>query len=137
VHFFFEVEVPHNTTKNAPHTEILPLSYGVITDVFFHLPRGSVGLLGFNLLYHDHQMYPANPGGWYRGNETTILFGEYQPITVNPYELKARAYNFDDTFDHSFFVGLAMQRPEEMGREIPAVSLAALQDLIGTEIPED
>jgi hypothetical protein len=137
MHFFFEVEVLHGATKANPYTEILPLSYGVITDVLFYLPRGSVGLLGFNLLYHEHQLYPLNTGGWYRGNETTIAFNEYQPITVNPYELKARAYNIDDTIDHSFFVGLAVQRPEEMGREIPATSLAALEDLIGSEIVED
>lgn len=130
MHYFFKVSVPANTTELTPYIERLPLTHGVITDVFIYIPRGHVGLAGLKLLYHDHQLYPLNPGGAYRGNETTIAFGEYQPITVDPFELKAVASNDDETFEHSFYVGLAMQRPEEMGREIPEVSTAALMDLI-------
>jgi len=136
MHFFFEVSVPYDTTEAIPYTERLILTRGVITNVLIYIPRGHVGLAHLQLLYHEHQLYPLNVGGSYRGNETTIGFTEYQPVTVSPYELKARAWNLDDTFDHSFLIGLAMQRPEEMGMEIPAVSLEALNSLIGQTIPE-
>ena len=130
MHFFFEISVPKKTSADNPHTEKLRLTKGVITDVFVYIPRGHAGLAALKMLYHDHQLYPLNPGGAYRGNETTIAFSEYQPIIVDPFELKAVAYNDDDTYAHSFFLGLAVQRPEEMGREIPSVSTAALMDLI-------
>lgn len=136
MHFFFEVSVPKNTTQAAPHTEILRLSSGVITHVTIYIPRGHVGLAHLQILYHEHQLYPLNPGGSYRGNETTIDFVEYQPITVSPSELKTRCWNLDDTFAHTFLVGIAVQRPEEMGREIPDTSIAALLDLINTTSEE-
>jgi len=136
MHFFFEVVVPRGTVEESPYEETLRLTSGVITSVLVYIPRGHVGLAHLQLLYHEHQLYPLNTGGSYRGNETTIGFTEYQPVTVSPYELKARAWNLDDTFDHAFLVGLAMQRPEEMGMEIPAVSLEALNSLIGQAIPE-
>jgi len=79
-------------------------------------------------------MYPLNPGGVYRGNETQIAFRDYQPVIVNPYELKAVCTNVDTAYDHTFYVGLAMQRPEELGTEIPQSSLIALSELIGQEI---
>jgi len=134
MHFFFEISIPKNKTEILPHTEILKLSSGVITHVTIYIPRGHAGLAHLQLLYHEHQLYPLNPGGSYRGNETTIDFAEYQPIIVSPYELKARAWNDDDTYAHSFLVGIAVQRPEEMGQDIPATSLQALQDLIGLDI---
>ena len=137
MHFFYPVTAPHATTQLIPYTEVLKLSYGVITDVFIYIPRGHIGLASLQLLYHEHQLYPLNPGGVYKGNETTIAFKEYQPITVNPFELKARVWNTDDTIDHTFYIGLAMQRPEEMNQAIPASSLAALNDLIGLTIEGD
>jgi len=136
MHYFFEVSVPHSTDEATPHEEILPLTRGVITAVFIYLPRGHVGLAHLQILYHGHQLYPLNPGGSYRGNETTIAFTEYQPITVNPYELKARTWNLDEYYDHSILIGLAVLRPEEMGQEIPATSTEALAALLGQEIPE-
>jgi len=136
MYFFFEVTVPYDTKEKTPYEEVLRLTYGVITSVLIYIPRGHVGLAHLQILYHEHQLYPLNAGGSYRGNETTIGFTEYQPVTVSPYELKARAWNLDDTFAHSFLIGVALQRPEEMGREIPAASLEALYSLIGQAIPE-
>lgn len=136
MHFFFEVAVPKDTEEKLPYEKRLVLTYGVITDVNIYIPRGHVGLARLQLFYHDHQLYPLSSGESYRGNETTIAFAEYQPIVVEPFELKARGWNLDDTFAHSFFVGFAMLRPEEMGKEIPAASLEALYSMIGQPIPE-
>ncbi len=136
MHYFFPITVLKNTLQSAPYYERLRLTYGVITSFFLYIPRGHVGLTGLQILYHERQLYPLNTGGYYTGNETTIPFIEYQPITVNPYELKARAWNTDDTYDHTFYLGLSVLRPEEMERSIPEVSQQALYDLIGSTVTE-
>ena len=134
MHYFFEVSVPANTPQDNAIKQILPLTSGVITTVLIYIPRGHVGLTNLQIYYHTAQLYPLNQGGSYRGNETPIQFTEYQPITVDPCELEAVAWNSDDTYDHSFFIGLAVLRPEEMNQEIPATSISALEQLIGTTL---
>lgn len=134
MNFFYDFEIPAGRAEKDAYTEVLPLSYGVITKVQIIIPPGHAALAHLQLLYHESQLYPLNRGGNYKGNKAVIDFDEYQPILVAPYELKARGWNEDTKNVHSFLCSFTVLLPEEMGREIPSVSIKALEELIGEEV---
>ena len=88
------------------------------------------------LLYHEHQVYPLNPGGVYQGNETSIAFKDSQKIQVAPYELKAVGTNLDELFDHTFYVGLGITETASKVKDSLSSSYPDYTDLIGTELQE-
>ena len=134
MHYFFTIAIPANTPKTAPVLLTLPLANAIITRVQIVIPPGAQGLSHLQVAYHSSQLYPLNPGGDYSGDGMNIEFDEYQPIIVSPYELKISAWNLDTAYAHQFLIAITMLRPEEMGKEIPATSIAALSTLIGTEV---
>jgi hypothetical protein len=133
MHFFFDVSVSANTAAVLPHTERLTLSSGVITKVTIVIPSGHFGLAHLQLTYHSAQLYPLSRGEDYHGDNLRIEFEDYFPITVLPAELKAIAWNDDDTYAHSFLVGFAVLREQELPKPVPDESILAMQELIGYE----
>ena len=133
MNFFYKFNIAKNTPKTRPKQKTLRLSYGVITHCMFVIPPGHKEMTGLRLFYHEAQIYPLNRQDWYVGDGFNIEFDEYQPVTVEPYELKAKGYNTSTEYDHAFLIGLTVLRPEEMGRAIPDASLRALERLLGQE----
>lgn len=131
MNFFFDISIPFANKEANPHTEILKLSYGVITKVQIVVPGGHKGLAHLVLKYHESQMYPLSRGENYHGDDISIVFEDMFPLYVAPYELKAVAWNDDDTFPHAFLVGINILRPEELSLEVPRSSIEAMQELIG------
>lgn len=133
MNFFYKFTIAKDTAKSAPKSKKIPLSYGVITNCMFVIPPGHKEVTGLKLFYHEAQLYPLNRTEWYVGNDMNIEFEEYQPIVVEPYELKAKGYNTSTLYPHSFLIGITVLKPEEMGRAIPALSLKRMYELIGKE----
>lgn len=134
MNFFYEFTVPKSTTEEDPAELMMVLSYGIITKVQIIIPQGHAGLAHLKLLYHETQLYPLNRDGNYHSDNAKIDFDEYQPLLVAPYELKAKGWNEDTRYPHSFLCGFTVLRPEELGREIPLASIIALEELIGEEV---
>lgn len=129
MHFPYTITVPKNTTTAAPYTKILPLRKGIITHVQVIVPPGPMDLTGLVLLYHEFQLYPLVQEEYYHGDDVDIPFDDEQEILVVPYELKAIAWNLDDTYDHEFIVAFSMKRPEDVTTSTR--SLQDLKDLVG------
>jgi len=133
MNYNFTVKVPKNTARALPYAKILKITAGVIRKMIIRIPPGHVDLTGLIIRYHEAQLYPLNPGEFYHGDDDKIDFEEYQPILVNPYELKAEAWNADDTYAHDFLINITVIRPDELDRPIPSSSIAAIAALIGSE----
>ncbi len=114
----------------------MPITYGEITDVLIYIPRGHVGLATLKILYHEHQIYPNNHGGVYRGNETSIPFRDNQEIHTAPFELKAVGTNEDTAYDHTFYVGLAVTRKTTTVKDSLSSSYPDYSDLIGSNLED-
>ena len=107
-HYSFLILIPANTTQSSPYTQILKLHKGVIHDIEIIVPPGHAGLAHLRLSLHEHQLYPLSPGENYHGDDILISFKDFQPLQPEPYELKATAWNLDDTFDHRFIVNVGI-----------------------------
>jgi len=134
MNFFYEFTVPKSTKEDDPAELMMPLSYGIITKVQIVVLQGHAGLAHLKVFYHESQLYPLNRDGNYHGDNANIEFEEYQPILVAPYELKAKGWNTDDRYPHSFLCSFTVLRPEELGMEIPLASIRALEELIDEEV---
>ena len=135
MNYDFSIIVPANTAKVNPHTQKLKLTYGVITKVLILVPEGHRGLGQLQILYHEFQMYPLNPGSAYHGSGVQIAFDERQAIFVTPFEFKARAWNTDETYEHEFIVNITMMQPEDVGWNYERVKEEEkTQELLGREL---
>ena len=135
MNYDFSIKVPADTLEINPYTQKLRLTYGVITRVIITIPPGHKGLAYLQMLYHEFQMYPLNPGGAYHGAGVTIAFDERQALFVTPFEFKARAWNTDDTHEHEFIVNITMMRPEDVGWNYERVKDEQdTQELLGREL---
>lgn len=133
MNFFFDISIPADKKESLPYTEVLKLSYGVITKVQIVIPHGHKGLGHIILKYHESQLYPLSRGEDYHGDGTDITFEDAFPLFVEPYELKAVGWNDDDTYAHAFLVAVNILRPEERSQEVPLSSIEGMKELIGYE----
>lgn len=134
MNYNFTLSIPKNTVESDPSETVMKMTYGVIRKVIIVVPRGPAAVAHLKILYHEHQLYPLNVQGNYKGDGVTVQFEEYQPIIVAPYELKAKGWNESTAHAHEFMMNFTVLRPEEMGMKIPSQSIRALQELLGVEI---
>lgn len=135
MNYDFSIVIPANTPQISPHTERLRLTYGVITKIIITIPPGHMGLANLQLLYHEFQMYPLNPGAAYHGARVQIVFEERQAIFVTPYEFKARGWNTDDTNEHEFIANITMMSPADVGWTEERVRMEAeALEMLGREL---
>ena len=131
MNFFFDIRIPYENKETNPHTEILKLSYGVITKVQIVIPDGHKGLAHLVLKYHESQLYPLSRGEDYHGDGIPVEFEDMFPLYVEPYELKAIGWSESVKYAHSFLVSVNVLRPEELGYKVPDTTIKAMEELIG------
>lgn len=131
MNYNFDLEIDEDTDEDDPEELVMKMTYGVITKVIVVIPPGHDNLTGLRIFYHESQLYPLNRAGYYHGDHLHIEFDEYQPLIVEPFELKAKGWNADEKLPHTFIMNFTVLRPEEIGREIPAVSELAVRELLG------
>ncbi|GAH39242.1 unnamed protein product [marine sediment metagenome] len=131
MNYNFELEIPEMNEEVGRNELEMPVTYGVITKVIIVVPPGHDNLTGLRIFYHESQLYPLNRAGYYHGDSLHIEFDEYQPLIVEPFELKAKGWNADEKLSHTFIMNFTVLRPEEIGREIPVVSELAVRELLG------
>lgn len=105
---FYEkvITVPLLTYPTDPVIEIIPVHPGVLTLVEVVFPAGCVGLVHLTLNYWERQVFPSNPDASFSGDDVAIRFNEDIEINEPPFEFKAVAWNYDDTYTHNVTVRL-------------------------------
>jgi len=100
--------IPANTTEDDPHEKTVDLCYGQIKQVFVLFPPGHGGLTHLQVFYQTRQIFPTTPGESFTGGDTTYEFDENWPIYEPPLAVTLRAWNLDDTYEHSIIVQLLL-----------------------------
>ncbi len=103
--------IPADTAESDPESVIIPVSTCVINRVELTFPSGCVGLVGVWFEYLDHQIWPTNTGGRYRGNGQTIRINPNFEIKEPPFEITMYGFNEDDTYQHIIYVVLDVEFP--------------------------
>lgn len=102
------ITVPKNTSSEAPEKFELVIQFGVIHRIEIIIPTGHAGLTGVRLLRGLHQIAPTSGSEWFLGDDVHLSYAEFVEIDDTPFSISVEAYNEDDTYAHSFVVGVAV-----------------------------
>lgn len=101
--------VPKATEKEYE----LEVEGDVITYVRLRYPPGSQGLLKVAVFYGIKQIFPYEEDTWFYGDDEIIDWQEYWELPETPCTLKIKAVNEDETYPHSFYFIVNVQRKED------------------------
>ncbi len=100
--------VPRNTAETSPYEPKLPVSGGILHQVSILIPAGHAGLTGCAIDEGLHQIAPSNQNEWFKGDDVRFTYPEYIELPRDTRELVLRGFNLDDTYDHSFVIGVGI-----------------------------
>ncbi|MBA7582971.1 hypothetical protein ES708_24909 [subsurface metagenome] len=106
--FEASITIPKNTARDSPTTQILTIAHGIITKIMVRPRPGHAALAHCVILHHEHQIAPSTEGMSFSGDTFPIDWEEYYEMYHEPYELKLKGWNEDDTYPHTFDVFVAI-----------------------------
>lgn len=106
------VTVSKNTSSDRYISDTLAIQSGVIHRIHISIPAGHAGLTGIRLLQGLHQIAPVSGSEWFIGDDTELDYIEFIEVDETPFELGIQAFNLDDTYNHSFVVGVGVLQRE-------------------------
>lgn len=106
--FVANITVAKSTTEASPKSQVLKIAHGIISWVSVSFPPGCVGLAHCVILHHEHQVWPSTENMSLAGDTFPIEWNEYYESYQPPYELKVKAWNEDDTYQHIITVRIAV-----------------------------
>lgn len=98
--------VPANTTELSPVKVLLPLTRGTIRRFLVSFPPGCHRLTHVQVFHFGWQLLPWSPGESLAWDNYVFDLTHHYPVEVEPYDLTIRAWNDDDSYDHTVFVGV-------------------------------
>jgi len=113
-----EITVPSQTPKDDPIEVTFHLEGVAITQFQLLVPPGHAGLTGLAIFYGIEQIAPLPTGEWFVSDNEVITWPEYFPIPQLECDLTIKAYNEDDSYDHSFYLRAVVMGMAEYLREI-------------------
>lgn len=112
----FDVTSPANTAASAPTEVLARLNKGLVTQVQVQIPSGCIGLTGAQIWRGNSQIWPSNPGGYFKGDGLVLTWDEDYTLADEPLSLRLCVWNTDDTYAHSVtfrFALLGLAQAEE------------------------
>jgi hypothetical protein len=112
----FDVTSPANTAASAPTEVLARLNKGLVTQVQVQIPPGAVGLARGQVWRGNSQIWPSNPGGYFKGDDLVLTWDEDYTLADEPLTLRLRVWNIDDTYPHTLtfrFALLGLAEAEE------------------------
>ena len=110
--FFQYMDLPKGTSEEGYFAFSLNLPAGVIRKIWAEFPNGCMGLVGVQLWRGPRQIFPLPEGVWLRSNDSVLNFAFSEIIDREPFTVELRAYNLDDTYNHTVWIGLEMSGPK-------------------------
>ena len=104
----FSLTVPANTAEIDAKTLDMQVWAGVITRVMIMFPPGPQGLLRCQILEGIASRWPTNSNEYFGANNETVDFKEHLEINTPPALFKLRAWNLDDTYEHTVYIRLGV-----------------------------
>lgn len=113
---FYSIDetIPPNTLADDPVRIDFPVSHGVLRFIDIRWRWGSADLCGSRLLYHEDMVCPLSRVEWIPSFQTPVQFDEFYSIDTPPYHLTLEAYNTDESWSHTIWVGVIVMTEESL-----------------------
>lgn len=106
--YTWDINIPKSTTEASPVEQDLPIANGIIDWVSVTFPPGSAKLAHCQIFHFGVQIYPSRAGMDLRGDTFPIAWRDYYEMYHEPYMLKAKLWNEDDTYPHKCYIAIAV-----------------------------
>jgi hypothetical protein len=116
------ITIPRNTLKTDPLIERVKVYPGITQRVWVGFPPGCAGLVGVQIWHKGWSVWPTTPGEWFTWDGYVFSFEDRYPVVSEPLTFIVKAYNEDDTFDHTvfFMVTIPHTSPEQESLDLMA-----------------
>lgn len=121
------ITVSPNTTRESPYALTIPMINGKIKRLWYSWRYGCADLCGFRATYHEQQLWPYSRNQWLPSFYTPIEIAENYDLDEPPYELTFELYNLDDTYEHTLFIGIEVER-ENTNQVLYEIIRTAIED---------
>lgn len=102
--YCIEITAPANTPKENAVEQQIMVEEDVIVKVSVRFPPGPSGLLKVAVFYGEEQITPHYQYSWISGDDEVIEDTLYFKCPEKPCPITIKAYNEDDTYDHTALV---------------------------------
>ncbi len=107
----WEELIPSKTAEADAVEWSLEITKGVIKRCWVFFPWGCANYAHIQVLRGPDQIFPYTRGEWLGGNDILHEFGENYEVKAEPLHLTIKGYNDDDTYDHTPWVIVQVERP--------------------------
>jgi hypothetical protein len=124
MYYKVELTVPANTLEACALESILGMTAGTIVLVQVGFPPGCAGLAHVQIFDKGWQLVPWTPGESVHWDDYVFELPHEYDLLEPPYELKVKAWNLDDVYLHTIWVGVIMREQAQMRAGILPVVVA-------------
>lgn len=110
--YAYTVTCPAGTKAEAPYRVEIVLRRGVLVHAVIVIPPGHAGLTGLRIKHGLKQIIPFNEGTWIIGDDVTIRTDMYYELYEEENILTCECFNYDNVYDHSFYLYFDVLKPE-------------------------
>ena len=111
-----EIVIPANTLLAVPSERQLDGVEGGVKRVWVRWRWGSGNLCGAAIYRAGFQVWPTTGNQWFPSSTLDTEFAEDYDVSDEPLHFIIRAYNLDDTYAHTLWVGVSVMRGTMVGK---------------------
>jgi len=128
-----ELSIPPNTPEDNPVEKTLIIEGEVLERIHFLIPCGHQSLARLAIFYGIHQIFPAEPGTWLKGEDESFSMRIGWRLPEFKVKITLKGWNEDDTYQHTFYLRLEVVEKVEEARPWQVIIdfVAILKRLIG------
>ena len=108
----FAITIPAGTTEANPVEQVLELTHGIIHRVEVEFRSGTDFRVACRIYRFEHQIYPTNPDGDFRGDGRAIVFDDHYELLDEPYTLRVEGYSPTASYEHTIYIRIGILSPE-------------------------
>jgi hypothetical protein len=108
MYYKVELTVPANTVEGSALETMLGLTAGKLTQIQVGFPPGCAGLTYVQIWDKSWQLVPWTPGEALHWDGYVFELPHDYLLSDPPFELRVKAWNLDDVYDHTIWVGVIM-----------------------------
>ena len=118
-----DISTLENTFKVDAKPTVLKVTKGLVYRVEVEFALNCAGLAYCVICDGTHQVWPSNPGTWFRGDGSIIGFDDTYLKLIEPFQFDIYTYNLDDTYPHTIIIRIGMVSKDVfMARFLPSYS---------------
>ena len=106
--FVRDVSIQADTKKVSPVTGTIEITRAVIKKIEIFFPSGCRNMVGVQLFWGEHPIFPRNPDAWVKGDGHVVSGECFYFIYQEPYQIRYKAHSEGTSYGHTIMIMINM-----------------------------